>query len=51
MSLEQLVRELVVVGRKAVAAGLVIGSGGNLSARLPGADECVVTAPAPGSTS
>ncbi len=42
--LEQLVDQLVVVGRKAVAAGLVIGSGGNLSARLPGADECVVTA-------
>lgn len=42
--LEALCRELVVVGRKAVAAGLVIGSGGNLSARLPGADECVVTA-------
>ncbi len=43
MSRERLVAELVVVGRKAVAAGLVIGSGGNLSARLPGADECVVT--------
>ena len=41
---EQLVQQLIVVGRKAVAAGLVIGSGGNLSARLPGADECVVTA-------
>jgi ribulose-5-phosphate 4-epimerase/fuculose-1-phosphate aldolase len=42
--LEDLCRQLVVVGRKAVAAGLVIGSGGNLSARLPGADACVVTA-------
>lgn len=42
--LEDLARQLAVVGRKAVAAGLVIGSGGNLSARLPGADECVVTA-------
>jgi ribulose-5-phosphate 4-epimerase/fuculose-1-phosphate aldolase len=41
---DQLVDQLVVVGRKAVAAGLVIGSGGNLSARLPGADQCVVTA-------
>ena len=41
--LARLVDELVVVGRKAVAAGLVIGSGGNLSARLAGADECVVT--------
>lgn len=38
-----LVAQLIVVGRKAVAAGLVIGSGGNLSARLPGADECVIT--------
>jgi ribulose-5-phosphate 4-epimerase/fuculose-1-phosphate aldolase len=43
-TLEDLCRQLSVVGRKAVAAGLVIGSGGNLSARLPGADECVVTA-------
>jgi len=40
---DDLVRQLVVVGRKAVAAGLVIGSGGNLSARMPGSDECVVT--------
>ena len=38
-----LIDQLIVVGRKAVSAGLVIGSGGNLSARLPGADECVVT--------
>jgi L-fuculose-phosphate aldolase len=42
--LEDLCRSLAVVGRKAVAAGLVIGSGGNLSARVPGGDECVVTA-------
>jgi ribulose-5-phosphate 4-epimerase/fuculose-1-phosphate aldolase len=28
----------------AVRAGLVVGSGGNLSARAPGADECWVTA-------
>jgi len=39
-----LVQQLITVGRKAVAAGLVIGSGGNLSARDPGSDECVVTA-------
>lgn len=39
-----LIDQLVTVGRKAVAAGLVIGSGGNLSAREPGADTCVVTA-------
>ncbi|MCW2608712.1 MAG: putative aldolase, partial [Frankiales bacterium] len=39
-----LVDALAVVGRKSVAAGLVIGSGGNLSARLPGGDACVVTA-------
>lgn len=43
-SLETLMDELAVVGRKAVAAGLVIGSGGNLSARLPGGEACVVTA-------
>ena len=41
--MKDLVEQLIAVGRKAVAAGLVIGSGGNLSARLPGADECVVT--------
>ncbi len=40
---DDLVAQLISVGRKAVAAGLVIGSGGNLSARLPGADECVIT--------
>jgi len=40
---DDLVRQLVAVGRKAVAAGLVIGSGGNLSARLPGSGTCVVT--------
>lgn len=39
-----LIDQLVAVGAKAVARGLVLGSGGNLSARLPGADECVVTA-------
>jgi len=42
-ALSQLADALAVVGRKTVAAGLVIGSGGNLSARLPGSDECVVT--------
>jgi ribulose-5-phosphate 4-epimerase/fuculose-1-phosphate aldolase len=36
--------QLAHVGRSVVAAGLVVGSGGNLSARLPAADECVVTA-------
>ena len=41
--MSDLVQQLIVVGRKAVAAGLVIGSGGNLSAREPGSDECVVT--------
>ena len=44
VTLDDLARALAVVGRKAVAAGLVIGSGGNLSARLPGGDVCVVTA-------
>ncbi len=35
--------ELARLGADAVAAGLVVGSGGNLSAREPGADTCVVT--------
>ncbi len=39
-----LVDELSAVGRAAVAAGLVVASGGNLSARLPGGDACVITA-------
>jgi L-fuculose-phosphate aldolase len=38
-----LVAELADVGRRVVAAGLVIGSGGNLSARMPGAEVAVVT--------
>ncbi|MFL6137930.1 MAG: class II aldolase/adducin family protein [Frankiaceae bacterium] len=36
--------QLAAAGRTAVARGLVVGSGGNLSARLPGAGELVVTA-------
>ena len=39
----ELTRALAGVGRDAVRGGLVIGSGGNLSARLPGQDEFVVT--------
>jgi L-fuculose-phosphate aldolase len=35
--------ELAGVGRAVVAAGLVVGSGGNLSARRPGAVWCWVT--------
>lgn len=35
--------QLAFLGRSAVAAGLVVGSGGNLSARASGADECWVT--------
>ncbi len=41
--MNDLIAQLIVAGRRAVSAGLVIGSGGNLSARLPGADQCVVT--------
>jgi ribulose-5-phosphate 4-epimerase/fuculose-1-phosphate aldolase len=36
--------QLAEVGRSVVAAGLVVGSGGNLSARIAGTDECWVTA-------
>lgn len=36
--------QLAHVGSAVVQAGLVVGSGGNLSARRPGADECWVTA-------
>ena len=36
--------QLASVGRAVVRAGLVVGSGGNLSAREPGADEFWVTA-------
>lgn len=36
--------QLAHVGHAVVQAGLVVGSGGNLSARAPDADECWVTA-------
>jgi ribulose-5-phosphate 4-epimerase/fuculose-1-phosphate aldolase len=36
--------QLAHVGNAVVQAGLVVGSGGNLSARRPGADECWVSA-------
>jgi L-fuculose-phosphate aldolase len=35
--------QLALVGNAVVQAGLVVGSGGNLSARRSGADECWVT--------
>jgi L-fuculose-phosphate aldolase len=38
-----LAAQLAKAGRRAVAAGLVIGSGGNLSARLPRGDVALVT--------
>jgi L-fuculose-phosphate aldolase len=41
---DALVGRLAVLGRKAVAAGRVVGSGGNLSARPPGAEVFAVTA-------
>jgi ribulose-5-phosphate 4-epimerase/fuculose-1-phosphate aldolase len=39
----QLIDELIEVGRDAVGRGLVIASGGNLSARVPGSDRFAVT--------
>jgi ribulose-5-phosphate 4-epimerase/fuculose-1-phosphate aldolase len=36
--------QLAYLGAEAVRAGLVVGSGGNLSARAPGSDKCWVTA-------
>lgn len=41
---DPLVEDLVAAGRRAVAGGLVVGAGGNLSARLPAEDACLVTA-------
>jgi ribulose-5-phosphate 4-epimerase/fuculose-1-phosphate aldolase len=38
-----IVESMCALGRAAVGAGLVVGSGGNLSARVPGADTCWVT--------
>jgi L-fuculose-phosphate aldolase len=40
---DDLLDQLAEVGRMAVAGGLALASGGNLSARLPGSDEFVVT--------
>ncbi|WP_435157652.1 class II aldolase/adducin family protein [Amycolatopsis sacchari] len=42
--MDELIAKLAEVGRRAVELGLVVASGGNLSARLPGAREFVVTA-------
>ena len=36
--------QLTHVGAETVRAGLVVGSGGNLSARAPGSDSCWITA-------
>jgi len=36
--------QLALLGRSALAAGLLVGSGGNLSARAEDADDCWVTA-------
>ncbi len=38
-----LIEQLCEVGQLSVASGLVLASGGNLSARLPGSDQFVVT--------
>lgn len=43
-SISDLIDQLRWAGEKAATSGLVQGSGGNLSARLPGEDHCVVTA-------
>ena len=40
---DEMIGQLVEVGRSAVERGLVLASGGNLSARLPGEAEFVVT--------
>jgi L-fuculose-phosphate aldolase len=40
---DDLLDQLAEVGRMAVGSGLALASGGNLSARLPGTDEFVVT--------
>jgi L-fuculose-phosphate aldolase len=41
---DEAIGQLIEVGRAAVERGLVVASGGNLSVRLPGAAEFVVTA-------
>ncbi|WP_326807555.1 class II aldolase/adducin family protein [Streptomyces sp. NBC_01775] len=43
-TVEGLIEQLIDVGSTAVRQGFVLASGGNLSARLPGSDEFVVTA-------
>lgn len=42
-TVEGLIEQLIDVGSTAVRQGFVLASGGNLSARLPGSDEFVVT--------
>jgi ribulose-5-phosphate 4-epimerase/fuculose-1-phosphate aldolase len=41
--IDRLIDQLIDVGRTAVERGLVLASGGNLSARLPGRDRFIVT--------
>jgi len=43
-SIGDLIDQLCWAGEKVASRGLVQGSGGNLSARLPGSDHCVITA-------
>jgi ribulose-5-phosphate 4-epimerase/fuculose-1-phosphate aldolase len=43
-TVDGLIEQLRWAGARAANSGLVQGSGGNLSARLPGSDVCVVTA-------
>lgn len=42
-TIEDLIDQLISVGRQAVGMGLVLASGGNLSARVPGGIEFAVT--------
>jgi L-fuculose-phosphate aldolase len=43
MSIDDLRRQISAIGRQTVTLGLVKASSGNLSARLPGADEILIT--------
>ena len=44
MTSDDLIGGITAIGRDAVTAGLVVASGGNLSARAPGGETCWVTA-------
>lgn len=45
VNLQNVMSEMILVGKKVVERGLAVGSGGNLSFRVPGTDIFLLPAP------